>query len=84
MEKRPKFLKKQPHLKAKRLVFVDESGFRLGATPRYGWAPRGRKAIGHSVQGKWETIPLIGAIALDGFRGLMTINSGTSNDVFLA
>jgi transposase len=27
---------------------------------------------------------MIGAIALDGFRGLMTINSGTSNDVFLA
>jgi transposase len=27
---------------------------------------------------------MIGALALDGFRGLMTINAGTSNDVFLA
>lgn len=26
---------------------------------------------------------MIGAIALDGFRGMMTINSGTSNDVFI-
>ena len=29
-------------------------------------------------------ITMIGAIALDGFRGLMTINAGTSTDVFLA
>ena len=27
---------------------------------------------------------MIGAIALDGFRGFMTINAGTSNDVFHA
>lgn len=27
---------------------------------------------------------MIGAIALDGFRGLMTINAGTSTDVFTA
>lgn len=27
---------------------------------------------------------MIGAIALDGFRGLMTIDAGTSTDVFLA
>lgn len=27
---------------------------------------------------------MIGALALDGFRGLMTINAGTSNDVFIA
>lgn len=27
---------------------------------------------------------MIGAIALDGFRGFMTVNAGTSTDVFLA
>lgn len=27
---------------------------------------------------------MIGAMALDGFRGLMTVNAGTSNDVFQA
>lgn len=27
---------------------------------------------------------MIGAMALDGFRGFMTIDSGTSNDVFRA
>lgn len=67
-----------------RLVFVDESGFRLGASPRHGWAPRGQDAPGRHVQGRWETVTMIGAMALDGFRGFMTINAGTSTDVFEA
>jgi transposase len=74
----------QPALAAKRLVFVDESGFRLGTPPRYGWAIRGEKTTGKHICGKWENLTMIGAIALDGFRGFMTINSGTSIDVFEA
>ncbi len=67
-----------------RLIFVDESGFRLGSPPRHGWAPRGEDAEGRGVHGKWETVTMIGALALDGFRGFMTINAGTSTDVFQA
>ena len=67
-----------------RLVFVDESGFRLGSPPRFGWAPVGKDAPGKSVEGSWKTVTMIGAIAMDGFRGLMTIDAGTSTDVFLA
>lgn len=74
----------QPLLNPKHLVFVDESGFRLGGTPRYGWAPIGKDAPGCHVQGKWETVTMVGAMALDGFRGFMTIDAGTSADVFLA
>ncbi len=36
------------------------------------------------MQGSWETITLIGAIALDGFRGFMTVDSGTGSEVFSA
>lgn len=71
-------------LAAARLVFVDESGFRLGTPPRYGWAKRGVKSIGKHICGKWETMTMIGAIALDGFRGFMTVNAPTSSDVFVA
>jgi len=71
-------------LRAARLVFVDESGFRLGTPPRYGWSQRGIKSIGKHICGRWETITMLGAIALDGFRGFMTINAATSGDVFLA
>jgi transposase len=74
----------QALLDAARLVFVDESGFRLGTPPRYGWAPRGQKSMGKHVCGRWENITLIGGVALDGFRGFMTINAATDRDVFLA
>lgn len=66
------------------MIFVDESGFRLGSPPRFGWAPRGEDSPGKSVEGNWQTITMLGALALDGFRGFMTINAGTSSDVFLA
>jgi transposase len=84
LQKRASFVAQQPDLDARRLIFVDESGFKLGSTPRHGWAPRGQDAPGRQVQGKWETVTMIGAMALDGFRGLMTVNAGTSNDVFQA
>ena len=83
-EKRQAFINTQHLLKPCNLVFVDESGFRLGGTPRYGWAPRGEDAPGSHIQGKWETITMIGAMALDGFRGFMTIDAATSIEVFLA
>jgi transposase len=82
--RREAFIALQPSLDPKRLVFVDESGFRLGSSPRFGWAPRGQDAPGKTVQGAWQTITMIGAIALDGFRGFMTIDAGTSADVFIA
>ncbi len=74
----------QPDLDPTRLIFVDETGFRLGDTPRYGWAPSGEDAIGLHTQRSWKTMTLIGAIALDGFRGTMTVDSGTGTDVMLA
>jgi transposase len=83
-EKVVKFVKGQPKLLPERLVFVDETGFRLGDSPRYGWAPRGEDAIGLHVQKSWTTMTVIGAIALDGFRGVMTTNGGTSTDVMAA
>lgn len=82
--RRAAFLEAQPKLDLKRLIFVDESGFRLGSPPRFGWAPRGEDSPGKSVEGNWKTVTMIGAIALDGFRGLMTIDAGTSSDVFVA
>jgi transposase len=82
--RRAAFIEAQAQLDAQRLIFVDESGFRLGSPPRFGWAPRGEDSPGKTVEGCWETITMIGAVALDGFRGLMTINAGTSNEVFLA
>ena len=82
--RRAAFLQTQQQLDPTRLIFVDESGFRLGSSPRFGWAPRGIDAPGKCVHGAWQTVTMIGALALDGFRGFMTIDAGTSAEVFLA
>lgn len=65
-------------------MFLDESGFRLGSPPNYGWAPVGEKAVGKATMGAWRTMTMIGAIALDGWRGFATIDAPTDGDVFLA
>jgi transposase len=82
--KRAVFLALQKTLEGRRLIFVDESGFRLGTPPRYGWAPIGEKAPGKTVCGSWETMTMLGAIGLDGFRGFLTIDMPTTAELFLA
>jgi transposase len=83
-EKRAAFVASQSGLEATRLIFVDESGFRLGSPPNYGWAPIGEKSPGQATHGDWCTMTMIGAVALDGWRGFITIDSATDGDVFLA
>lgn len=78
------FAIKQRTLNAAQLVFLDESGFRLGSPPNYGWAPVGEKSHGKATMGAWQTMTMIGALALDGWRGFMTLNAPTDGDVFLA
>src|SRR6266700_4180409 len=82
--KREVFAAEQPTLNSAKLVFLDESGLRLGTPPNYGWAPVGEKAIGKATHGAWCTMTMIGAIALDGWRGFVTIDAATDGDVFLA
>jgi transposase len=82
--KREVFVQRQPELNSARLVFLDEAGLRLGTPPNYGWAPVGDKSFGKAIHGSWCTITMIGAIALDGWRGFMTIDAATDGDVFLA
>lgn len=82
--KRVSFAARQPLLDAAKLIFLDESGFRLGSPPHYGWAPVGEKSIGRATHGSWCTMTLIGAIALDGWRSLVTLDAATDGDVFLA
>ncbi|MBU1221797.1 transposase, partial [Myxococcota bacterium] len=83
-KKRELFRLFQLLLDGKRLIFIDESGYRLGGTPRYGWSPIGKDAYGSHIQGNWTMMTMIGAMSLDGFRGFMNIDSGTSKDVFIA
>jgi transposase len=82
--KRRVFLSQQKQLDPARLRFLDESGFRLGSPPHYGWAPLGEKSPGKSTQGAWKTMTMLGAVGLKGFSGFMTIDAATDTEVFRA
>lgn len=82
--RRVAFGERQPALDLSKLVFLDESGFHLGSPPNYGWAPIGEKSPGKVTYGSWHNMTMIGALALDGWRGFGTINAATDSDVFLA
>lgn len=79
---RAEFLAEQVELKNKRLFFLDESGFRLGSCSRYGWSQKGEKAYGSETCGSWQTITMLGAMNADNICSFMTIDSGTTLDVF--
>lgn len=83
-KRRLEFVRDQLKLSTSRLVFLDESGFRLGTPPSYGWAPVGDKAPGKATHGAWKTMTMIGAIALNGWRGFMTLQAATDREVFRA
>jgi transposase len=82
--KRAAFITSQASLDTERLIFLDESGFRLGSPPHYGWAPVGEKACSKATHGDWCTMTMIGAIAAGGWRSLVTVDSATDAEVFLA
>ena len=82
--KRAAFITSQASLDPERLIFLDESGFRLGSPPHYGWAPVGEKSCGKATHGDSCTMTMIGVIGTGGWRSLVTIDSATDAEVFLA
>jgi len=49
-----------------------------------GRAPRGRRIAEATPQGHWQVLTTLGALALRGIVGAMTVEAATDGDVFLA
>ena len=47
-------------------------------------APRGQRAVGKVPGGRWKRLTVLGALALDGVAGAMSIAAATGTRVFLA
>ena len=70
-------------LDPRRLVFVDESGFRLDLTPTYAYAPKGERAFGAVPKNRGENTPLIAAMSLDeGVVAAMTLEGAVDGPAF--
>jgi transposase len=67
-----------------RCKFIDESGFNLAMTPRYGRAPKGERAIGSVPINYGKNLTLIGALSISGLEALMTVEGATDGEVFRA
>ena len=71
-------------LEPQRLVFLDETGCHIAMTRTHGRAPRGERVVGTVPRNRGVVTTVIGALALDGMRALMTIKGATTGAVFEA
>ncbi len=70
---------------ARRLVFVDESGFHTSMTRLYARAPRGKRAYGRVPRNRGKNTTLIATITLEGGMGeSMTVEGATDSEAFEA
>jgi transposase len=73
------------HFDARRLVFVDESGFHTSMTRLRARAPKGERAYGKVPRNRGKNTTLIAAITLQGAMGeSMTIEGATDSEAFEA
>jgi transposase len=73
------------HFDARRLVFVDESGFHTSMTRLRARAPKGKRAYGKVPRNRGKNTTLIAAITLEGAMGApMTVEGGTDSAAFEA
>jgi transposase len=65
-------------------VFLDESGIDTRMTRAHARAARGRRAAGVVPWRHWRRLTVLGALALDGIVGAMSVAAATGTRVFLA
>ncbi len=65
------------------LVFVDETGSNLAMTRRYARSPKGSRAYNDAPYQRGQNLTLIGAMALRGLVGEMTLPGATDGLAFI-
>ena len=66
------------------LVFIDESGVTTSMTRTHARGIKGKRVHGRAPRNRGNVTTLIGALARDGIRALMTIEAATTGEVFQA
>ncbi len=79
---RTAYLKRQPTMKAPRLIFIDETGAQLNMTRTYARAPKGMRAEGTKPGNPGKGMSVIGALAMKGMVTAMMIDEAVDGDIF--
>lgn len=67
-----------------RLIFIDESGSHVAMTRTHGWGPLGQRVHGIVPRNRGRVTTMLGALSIDGIEAMMTVQGGTTADVFRA
>jgi transposase len=63
-------------------IFIDESGTNTTATPRYGWAPRGRRAHGRAPRNYAHNTTLVAALTSAGITAALSFPGALNSEAF--
>lgn len=64
------------------VVFIDESGTNVTAAPRYGWAPKGRRAHGTAPRNYDQNTTLVAALTPQGIQGALSFPGALDSNAF--
>ena len=81
---RERFIAKMSSLPMERLVFIDETGARLDMTRTHGRAVRGQPVPDRVPRNRGDNVTVIAGMSIGGVDAVMSVNGGTSAEVFLA
>ncbi len=65
------------------LIFVDEMGANLSLARLYARAPKGQRAYAAKPLNRGTNVTTIGALGLEGMVAVMTVEGGTTREVFV-
>jgi len=74
----------QPKLKARHLVFIDETAVTTKMVRQYGRAPIGDRLVAKVPHGHWKTLTLVAALRVDGVTAPYVIDGAMDGAAFLA
>jgi len=80
---RAAFLEKLRAVPPHRLVFLDETGSHIAMTRSHGRGPEGERVVGRIPRNRGVVTTVLGSIARRGLTALMTVQGGTSKEVFM-
>jgi transposase len=80
--KRSAFRERLEGVEPERLIFVDESSTNIAMVPRYGRAPRGRRAFGKAPRNWGKNVTLISSMTTEGMGPSMSIQGSSDTESF--
>jgi transposase len=81
-EQRLQWQAKRAGLDVRKLVFIDETGFRTNMVRTHGRAPRGKRLVAHAPYGHWKTTTFVSALRHDRLTAPMVVDGAMNSPLF--